>query len=91
MKTKFEVTGTKFPVAADDHEYLSSCVWMKRIEKRHCGMIIDSAKRLVEYAKVDNEALLTFVSDFEYAMRDHEMVRRRQVRALMYLVETKIL
>ena len=91
MKTKFEVTGTKFAVTADDHEYLSSCVWMKRIEKRHCGLILDSAKRLVEYVKDDSEGTLAFVSDFEYAMRDHELVRRRQVKALMYLVETKIL
>ena len=87
MKTKFEVM-----TAAADQEYVSNCIWARKIEKHHCERIIDSAKRLVEYAKRDPEQyLLTSVSDFEYAMRDHEMVRRRQMKALMYLVDTKIL
>jgi len=87
MKTKFEVMESPA-----DHEYLSNCIWKRKIEKDHCKRILDSAKRLVEYAKADpEEYLLTSVSDFEYAMRDHEMVRRRQMRALMYLVDTKIL
>jgi len=87
MKTKFEVMA-----AAADQEYISNCIWTRKIEKRHCERILDSAKRLVEYAKDDPEAqFLRSVSDFEYAMRDHEMVRRRQMKALMYLVNTKIL
>ena len=86
MKTKFEVMESPA-----DQEYLSNCIWKRKIEKHHCERILDSAKRLVSYVKDDSEGTLAFVSDFEYAMRDHEMIRRRQMRALMYLVDTKIL
>ena len=86
MKTKFEVLESPA-----DQEYLSNCIWKRKIENHHCERILDSAKRMIGYVRDDPEGFLTFVSDFEYAMRDHELIRRRQMRALMYLVDTKIL
>lgn len=90
MKTKFEVTEY-------DQEYLDKCVWMKKIKMRHAEKVIGSARNLIDYIdQVKNTDEVTtgtiaYVANFEFHVREHEMIRRRQVQSLMYLVQTRIL
>jgi hypothetical protein len=84
-------------MAMADQEYIEKCIWTKKIEKRHCESVIDSAKNLIDYIDCvknspdEANGTLAYVSNFENAMHEHELTRRRQVRALQYLVQTKIL
>lgn len=78
-------------VETADLAYIGGCVWMKQIEKQHCEVILDAAKALVQYVSDEPAGTLAYVSDFEYKIHEQELTRRRQVKALMYLVQTKIL
>jgi hypothetical protein len=74
-----------------DQAYIGDCVWMKQIEKQHCEVILDAAKALVGYVADEPAGTLCYVSGFEYKIHEQELTRRRQVKALTYLVQTKIL
>jgi hypothetical protein len=92
MATKRKIS-EGYSVEAAALEYVGENIWMKAIEDQHCQRLVHIAEVLVAHSKTATNRfnMLACVTDFEHQAHEQELTRRRQVRALQYLVHTAIL